>query len=167
MLLFKTATALKSHLVTLYEKGSLGLVPTMGALHKGHTTLVERAAQENEYVVVSIFVNPTQFDNKNDLNNYPQTLNADKSLLKDVLEDIIIFAPSVEEIYQNKIAAKIYDFEGLDSVMEGAFRDDHFNGVGTIVETLLPLVAKKLQVLNTPIKVQPLKKLLSILQILL
>ena len=141
MLLFKTATALKSHLVTLYEKGSLGLVPTMGALHKGHTTLVERAAQENEYVVVSIFVNPTQFDNKNDLNNYPQTLNADKSLLKDVLEDIIIFAPSVEEIYQNKIAAKIYDFEGLDSVMEGAFRDDHFNGVGTIVETLLRLVA--------------------------
>lgn len=141
MLLFKTAAALKSHLSSLHEKGELGLVPTMGALHQGHAALVERAVQENVHVVVSIFVNPTQFDNKNDLDSYPQTLNADINLLKRVSKNIVIFAPTVEEIYQNKVATKTYDFEGLDRVMEGAFRDDHFNGVGTIVETLLRLVA--------------------------
>ena len=141
MLLFKTAAALKSHLSSLHEKGQLGLVPTMGALHQGHAALVERAVQENAHVVVSIFVNPTQFDNKNDLDSYPQTLNADISLLKRVSKNIVIFAPTVEEIYQNKVTTKTYDFEGLDRVMEGAFRDDHFNGVGTIVETLLRLVA--------------------------
>ena len=141
MLLFKTAAALKSHLSSLLEKGQLGLVATMGALHRGHAALVERAVQENVHVVVSIFVNPTQFDNKNDLDSYPQTLKADMELLKGVSKNIVIFAPTVEEIYQNKVAAKTYDFEGLDRVMEGAFRDDHFNGVGTIVETLLRLIA--------------------------
>lgn len=141
MLLFKTAAALKSHLSSLVQKAQLGLVPTMGALHRGHAALVERACRENDEVVVSIFVNPTQFDNENDLNNYPQTLEPDMALLKMVSEDIIIFAPTVAEIYSNKVAAKTYDFEGLDRVMEGAFRSDHFNGVGTIVETLLRLVA--------------------------
>ena len=140
MLLFKTAVALKSHLSSANKDRQLGLVPTMGALHQGHMALVERAVRENEHVVVSIFVNPTQFDNENDLNKYPKTLNADMELLSGVSEDILIFAPSIEEIYQNKVTAKKYDFEGLDKVMEGAFRDDHFNGVGTIVETLLLLV---------------------------
>jgi len=141
MLLFKTAEALKSHLSPLYEKGQIGLVPTMGALHRGHMALVERAVRNNDHVVVSIFVNPTQFDDKNDLDNYPQTLNADMKLLEDVSKSIMIFAPTAAEVYQNNITAKAYDFEGLDRVMEGAFRADHFNGVGTIVETLLRLVA--------------------------
>ncbi|QCX02154.1 pantoate--beta-alanine ligase [Aggregatimonas sangjinii] len=141
MLLFKTAAALKSHLSSLDQKARLGLVPTMGALHRGHAALVERAFRENDFVVVSIFVNPTQFDNENDLNNYPQTLEPDMELLKEISKDIMIFAPTVAEIYSNKVAAKTYDFEGLDRVMEGAFRSDHFNGVGTIVETLLRMVA--------------------------
>ncbi|MDB4292000.1 pantoate--beta-alanine ligase [Maribacter sp.] len=167
MLLFKNAATLKSHISSLYKKEQLGLVPTMGALHQGHAALVERAVRENEYVVVSIFVNPTQFDNKNDLDNYPQTLNADMTLLKGISKDIMIFAPTVAEVYENEVAAKVYDFEGLDRVMEGAFRDNHFNGVGTIVETLLRLVApnnayfgekdfQQLQIIKKMVKLQEL-----------
>jgi len=116
-------------------------VPTMGALHQGHASLVRRANSENNFVVVSIFVNPTQFDNKKDLAKYPKTLDADVQLLKTISEEIIVFAPSIKDIYQHKVIAKSYDFEGLDMVMEGSFRDDHFNGVGTIVEALLRTVA--------------------------
>ncbi len=140
MLLFKTKKELKSHLSTLDEKGQIGFVPTMGALHQGHASLVKKAVQENSLVVVSIFVNPTQFDNKNDLENYPQTLAADMALLKGISKGIVVFAPTIKEIYHNEVTAKTYNFEGLDKVMEGAFRDDHFNGVGTIVETLLRIV---------------------------
>lgn len=136
MLLFKTKKALQSHLSSLDREKNLGFVPTMGALHRGHGELVKRAVIENNYVVVSIFVNPTQFDNKNDLEKYPKTLKADMALLETISEDIFIFTPSISEIYQDKIIAKEYDFDGLDKVMEGAFRGNHFNGVGTIVEAL-------------------------------
>jgi len=113
----------------------------MGALHQGHASLVERAVKENDWVVVSIFVNPTQFNNKKDLEKYPQTLAADLALLKKISSEIVVFAPSVAEIYPDKICSKSYDFDGLDIVMEGAFRAGHFNGVGTIVESLLRIVA--------------------------
>jgi pantoate--beta-alanine ligase len=116
---------------------SLGLVPTMGALHKGHISLIEKANEENDTVIVSIFVNPTQFNNQEDLEKYPKTLKEDIELIKTVSNDIIIYSPSVKEIYQDKITSEKYNFEGLDSVMEGEFRDGHFNGVGTIVEELL------------------------------
>ncbi|MBC6997714.1 pantoate--beta-alanine ligase [Cytophaga sp. FL35] len=140
MLIFRTQKELQNHLNSNPKKNSLGLVPTMGALHNGHLELVRTAVLQNKTVVVSIFVNPTQFDKKEDLEKYPKTFEADKRLLETVSNDLIIFAPSETEIYGNAIESKTYDFDGLDKVMEGAFRDDHFNGVGTIVETLLKLV---------------------------
>ncbi len=136
----QTKEALASLLSSFKKSDSLGLVPTMGALHQGHMALVKKALSENDAVIVSIFVNPTQFNNKEDLEKYPQTIAADMALLKEVSKEICVFAPTVEEIYAEKVETKRYDFEGLDKVMEGAFRDDHFNGVGTIVEALLRLV---------------------------
>jgi pantoate--beta-alanine ligase len=122
------------------KPGTLGLVPTMGALHQGHLSLVRQALSENSRVVVSIFVNPTQFNNPEDLEKYPKTLEADLTLLQSVSEEIIVFAPSVKELYSLDISSKSYSFNGLDKVMEGAFREGHFNGVATIVEILLTLV---------------------------
>ena len=118
----------------------LGLVPTMGALHHGHLALVKKAFSENGQVVVSIFVNPTQFNNAEDLEKYPKTLDEDVALLRQVSSDIIVFAPSVTEIYADHVESNEYDFGGLDKVMEGTYRKGHFNGVGTIVEALLKLV---------------------------
>ena len=140
MLVFKTKKELLDHILNRPKTNTLGLVPTMGALHTGHASLVQKAVIENNIVVVSIFVNPTQFDNKEDLAKYPHTFDADLDLLSKISEDILVFSPSASEVYDNQIEAKKYDFEGLDTVMEGAFRDDHFNGVGTIVEALLLLV---------------------------
>ncbi len=122
------------------EPGMLGLVPTMGALHEGHLSLVRQALSENSRVVVSIFINPTQFNNPEDLKKYPKTLEADMALLQGVSDEIIVFAPTVSELYTQNISSKNYSFNGLDKVMEGAFREGHFNGVATIVEILLDLV---------------------------
>ncbi len=140
MTVIETKKELKSYLSLLDDRKKLGLVPTMGALHKGHLALVKRAFGENDLVVVSIFVNPTQFNNPDDLKKYPKTLKEDTELLKQVSDQIIIFAPSVTEIYNEDVRSKTYDFDGLDNMMEGAFRENHFNGVGTIVETLLRLI---------------------------
>jgi len=140
MVLVRTKKELESLLYSFDKTKGIGLVPTMGALHKGHIALVKRAISENERVIVSIFVNPTQFNNKEDLEKYPQTLNADVALLNEVSDRICVFAPTVKEIYSDKVETNVYDFDGLDTVMEGKFRDDHFNGVGTIVEALLNLV---------------------------
>lgn len=140
MLVINTKKELESRLSFLWGRKGLGLVPTMGALHNGHLALVKKALEENETVVVSIFVNPTQFNNPEDLKKYPKTLNADLTLLRKTSKEIIVFAPSVKEIYAANVNSKSYVFDGLDKVMEGAFRDNHFNGVGTIVEALLTLV---------------------------
>jgi len=140
MLIFRTKKELAGHLSSFYKTSGLGLVPTMGALHSGHESLVKRAVAENDKVVVSIFINPTQFNNKEDLKKYPKTLEADLLLLQKISGDIIIFTPTAKEIYDNKVQSKSYDFEGLDKIMEGAFRDGHFNGVGTIVEAFLHLI---------------------------
>lgn len=140
MLVVTTKRELESRLSSLWGRKGLGLVPTMGALHEGHIALIIRALEENEAVVISIFVNPTQFNTAEDLKKYPKTLNADLALLQEVSKEIIVFAPSVKEIYAAEVHTKSYEFDGLDKVMEGAFRDNHFNGVGTIVEALLTLV---------------------------
>lgn len=138
MLVIQTKKELKDKLsATFLKDKSLGLVPTMGALHQGHLSLIKKAFAENDLVVVSIFVNPTQFNNKQDLEKYPKNLENDVQLISTVSNKIIIYTPSVNEIYQNNIEAEVYDFNGLDTVMEGEFRDNHFNGVGTIVEELL------------------------------
>lgn len=113
---------------------TVGLVPTMGALHQGHASLVERAVKENDIVVVSVFVNPTQFNDKNDLKNYPRTLDADCALLEKIGADIT-FAPSVEEMYPTEDTRQ-FSFAPIDTVMEGACRPGHFNGVAQIVSKL-------------------------------
>jgi len=144
MLVFKTKKELQNHLLSIKaNESSIGMVPTMGALHRGHISLVKKSVSENNITIVSIFVNPTQFDNSDDLKKYPNTLKEDIVLLEQVSSAIIIFSPSALDIYNGNIISKSYNFEGLDKVMEGEFRADHFNGVGTIVETLLTLVMPK------------------------
>ena len=120
---------------------SIGFVPTMGALHKGHLSLVQNALSSSEIVVVSIFINPTQFDNADDLAKYPQDLTNDIQLLKDIDPNIIVFKPSKDSIYEGAVVSKTYNFNGLEKVMEGTFRTGHFNGVATIVELLLKAVS--------------------------
>lgn len=137
MHVFSTIYDLENYFSSTPKKNTIGLVPTMGALHKGHISLVKKAFSENDNVIVSIFVNPTQFDSKEDLKKYPKTLEEDVSLLKTVSNDIVVFAPSAEEIYNGNITSQNYNFGKLEKVMEGEFRDGHFDGVGTIVEKLL------------------------------
>ncbi|MCX7546422.1 pantoate--beta-alanine ligase [Xanthomarina sp. F1114] len=119
---------------------SIGFVPTMGALHDGHLFLVKEALKENQVVVVSIFVNPTQFDNKDDLKKYPRTLDNDVELLESVSKDILIYAPTVADIYNGQTVSEAFDFDGLEFEMEGRFRSGHFDGVGTVVKRLLEIV---------------------------
>ena len=120
------------------QKRSIGLVPTMGALHKGHISLVEKCSKENAITVVSIFVNPTQFNDKKDLERYPRTLEADCQLLENIKVDIV-FAPSVEEIYPEP-DTRTFSYPPTDTVMEGKYRPGHFNGVCQIVSKLFDLV---------------------------
>ena len=141
MLLFRRKKDLIAHLATLKNTStSVGLVPTMGALHEGHLAIVKKAISETKVVVVTIFVNPTQFDNQDDLNKYPDTLDSDLEALKTISEELIVFAPAVTELYSNKISSKEYDFDGLDTTMEGKFRSNHFLGVATVVEKLFSIV---------------------------
>ncbi|WP_297707745.1 pantoate--beta-alanine ligase [uncultured Eudoraea sp.] len=141
MLLFSSKKELIAHLATLKNTSTaVGLVPTMGALHKGHLSLIKKAISETKVVVISVFVNPTQFDNQDDLKNYPNTLDTDLETLKTVSEELIVFAPSVTELYSGNISSKEYDFDGLDTTMEGKFRSDHFLGVATVVEKLFSIV---------------------------
>ncbi len=120
---------------------SFGLVPTMGALHKGHITLIKRALKDNELVIVSIFVNPTQFDNSNDLENYPRTLEKDLLLLKELNANIWVYAPKASDLYRgSSIAAEKYDFGFLEKTMEGISRSDHFQGVATVVQKLFEVL---------------------------
>ncbi|WP_276878516.1 pantoate--beta-alanine ligase [Bacteroides heparinolyticus] len=116
----------------------VGLVPTMGALHAGHASLVKRCVAENDVAVVSVFVNPTQFNDKNDLIKYPRTLEADCRLLEDC-GVAFVFAPSVEEMYPEPDMRQ-FSYAPLDTVMEGAFRPGHFNGVCQIVSKLFDAV---------------------------
>jgi pantoate--beta-alanine ligase len=123
------------------NKQTLGLVPTMGALHKGHLALVEKALKNNNKVVVSIFVNPTQFDNNEDLLKYPRTLERDVELLKTVDEEnILVYAPTVDDVYEGKTASEVFEFDGLEFEMEGKFRNGHFDGVGTVVKRLFEIL---------------------------
>jgi len=139
MLVFAKIKSVQQKIESLKKGTSVGFVPTMGALHQGHLSLIERAKKENDIVVVSIFVNPTQFDKQEDLINYPKTINKDLSLLKSVFCDLV-FAPAAGEIYANNIKSKVFDFDGLEFKMEGKFREGHFNGVGTIVKRLFEIV---------------------------
>lgn len=119
---------------------SIGFVPTMGALHKGHLSLLETALAQNSLVVMSIFVNPTQFNNPEDLAKYPRTLDADVEKIKTVSPEIIVYAPTVDDIYEGKTVSQHFDYDGIENQMEGKFRPGHFDGVGTIVKRLFEIV---------------------------
>lgn len=121
------------------EGKSLGLVPTMGALHEGHLSLVRTALQNTDRVVVSIFVNPTQFNNSDDLEKYPRNIEKDLALLEEI-GDIWVFTPETSQLYGDGIHSEKFDFEGLESVMEGKYRNGHFDGVGTVVKRLFEIV---------------------------
>lgn len=138
MKVIKTNKELQEHLEKLREKGAIGFVPTMGALHSGHLSLVEKAMEENDVVVVSIFVNPTQFNDANDLKRYPRNLEADLKMLETTDCDLV-FAPEPDEIYPEPDTRK-FNFGEMEKVMEGAHRPGHFNGVAQVVSKLFELV---------------------------
>ena len=139
MKVFSTVNGLQSLIRDLHLI-PVGFVPTMGALHEGHLSLVRTATDQSPLVVVSIFVNPTQFNDKNDLKNYPRTIDSDLSMLGKILrESDIVFTPSVEEIYPCE-DNRVFSFGNLDKVMEAKHRPGHFNGVGQVVSRLFDIV---------------------------
>lgn len=139
MHIFPTIADLRAYLRTQRAQGkSVGFVPTMGALHEGHLSLIEASNAQNDLTVCSIFVNPIQFNNPDDLARYPRTLETDCELLQTVGCDAV-FAPSVQEMYPEK-SLLTFDFGDLERVMEGKFRPGHFNGVGVVVSKLFNIV---------------------------
>lgn len=141
MPVFYEKVALIDHLSSIKTTNStIGFVPTMGALHEGHQSLMRQSTIENDRTVVSIFVNPTQFNNPEDLAKYPRNLESDIAKIFSVNSDIIIYAPSVDDIYEGKTLAQSFSFDGLEEKMEGKFRPGHFDGVGTIVKRLFEIV---------------------------
>jgi len=141
MPIFYGKATLKVYLESLKtDNYKIGFVPTMGALHQGHLSLMQRSMAENESTVVSIFVNPTQFNNPEDLAKYPRTLEDDNTKIRELNSEIIIYAPKAEDIYDGIPVSQFFDFDGLENQMEGKYRPGHFNGVGTIVKRLFEIV---------------------------
>tara|TARA_B100000989_G_scaffold114348_1_gene83971 strand:+ start:7173 stop:8084 length:912 start_codon:yes stop_codon:yes gene_type:complete len=126
-------------LIKTKKKNILGLVPTMGSIHRGHISLIKKASELCDDVWVSIFINPTQFNNVKDYKNYPVNLKEDVYQIKKISEKINIFNPSVYDIYGNDVMSNIFNFNGLDSVLDGIHRPGHFNGVATIVKKLFKI----------------------------
>ena len=140
MVIYSQKETLAQALSSVAKNEKIGFVPTMGALHKGHISLVKKALDENNLVVVSIFVNPTQFNNPADLAKYPRTPEDDILLLKKLKGDVIVYLPEVSDLYDASVSAKKYNFGNLENEMEGKHRKGHFDGVGTIVSKLLKIV---------------------------
>ncbi len=139
MLVYAKINLLQEKLASFSPDMTVGFVPTMGALHQGHLSLIKQAKEKNDIVVVSIFVNPTQFDKKEDLDNYPITMDQDMELLRTMGCDIV-FTPSALEMYADGLLSEHFDFGGIEYEMEGAFRKGHFDGVGTVVKRLFQIV---------------------------
>ncbi len=141
MLTFTEKKSLMQHLAKLQNQQlSIGFVPTMGALHIGHLSLVEKSVADNDITVVSIFVNPTQFDNPADLEKYPKNIEKDISLLKPHDSKLIVFTPSINNIYENGLTSESYFFDNLENEMEGKHRKGHFDGVATVVSKLFEII---------------------------
>lgn len=141
MLVFEQKSLLISHLKPILSKNStIGFVPTMGALHDGHLTLIEKSTKNNDFTVVSIFVNPTQFNNATDLEKYPRTLEKDVEKIKTICPNCIVYAPTVEDIYEGNTKSTSFNYDGIEFEMEGKHRPGHFDGVGTIVKKLFEIV---------------------------
>jgi len=141
---FSAKSDLQTYLNPLRKKKKkIGFVPTMGALHKGHLSLVKRALYKSDVCVVSIYVNPTQFNDAKDLEGYPRTVESDIQMLRHLSEDIIVYLPTNEDIYGDAIELNDFNFMGLDKIMEGANRPGHFKGVANVVERLFDAVQPK------------------------
>lgn len=140
MVIFKKAVDIEAYLLNIRQKGAkIGFIPTMGALHSGHVSLLEASRKKGDFTVASIFINPTQFNDKADFDNYPVSIDEDKQLLIDAGCDVL-FLPSVDEVYPANHDTPVYDFGYMDSIMEGAHRPGHFRGVGQVVARLLQIV---------------------------
>jgi pantoate--beta-alanine ligase len=141
MLVFRDISTLQNHLRNLKNNNKIiGFVPTMGALHKGHLSLVKKSISQNDSTVVSIFINPTQFNNVDDLKTYPSDINKDLELLRSISDKIIVFNPESDELYAGDIKPDQFNFNELDRYMEGEFRGNHFAGVATVVSKLFSLI---------------------------
>ncbi|MDT0556467.1 pantoate--beta-alanine ligase [Patiriisocius hiemis] len=140
MKIFYTKAALSKNLKTIKPSKKIGLVPTMGALHKGHLSLIEQSIVDNDHTIVSVFVNPTQFDNVSDLKKYPRTLEEDVNLIKSLNSKVFIFAPEAEDLYGGDVVSRKFNFGAIANEMEGKHRKGHFDGVGTVVSLLLKAV---------------------------
>ena len=141
MLVFRDISTLQNHLNNLKSKEKIiGFIPTMGALHNGHLSLVNKSVSQNDFTVVSIFINPTQFNNVDDLKTYPSDIDKDLELLRSISDKIIVFNPEPNELYSGDIRLDNFNFNGLDKYMEGKFRGDHFVGVATVVSKLFSLI---------------------------
>jgi pantoate--beta-alanine ligase len=141
MLRFRSISALTKYLDKFSDsKAKIGFVPTMGSLHEGHLSLIDKSIHKSTITVVSIFLNPTQFNDCKDLEEYPVDHNADFRILKVYDDQLILFVPDIKEIYGNNIKTKKFSFCGLDKYMEGSSRGNHFNGVMTVVERLFEIV---------------------------
>lgn len=172
MEVLKNKNSLRAYIERNREMGkTIGFAPTMGALHKGHLALYETADKENDLVISSIFVNPTQFNNAEDLAKYPRTISHDIELLEKTGWVDAVYIPNVEDIYPNSTKSRHYDFNGLENEMEGKSRPGHFDGVGTVVEELfkqvrphnayfgekdfqqLAIIRKLVEILKLPVKI--------------
>jgi len=122
------------------QNATVGFVPTMGALHHGHLSLMDFALSENDLVVISIFVNPTQFNNTSDFDTYPRTVESDLEKLKSYTENVLVFLPEIDDIYPNGLVSHPFDFGGIENEMEGKFRPGHFDGVGTVLKSFFNLI---------------------------
>jgi len=141
MLVFRDNSTLQNHLKNLKNNNKIiGFVPTMGALHNGHLSLVKKSIFQNDLTVVSIFINPTQFNNIDDLKTYPSDIDKDLELLRSISDKIIVFTPEPDELYAGDIRLEKFNFNGLDRYMEGEFRGNHFVGVATVVSKLFRLI---------------------------
>lgn len=141
MEIFYDSISLQNYINRQKEMGkTIGFAPTMGALHNGHLSLYEAARPENDIVLSSIFINPTQFNNASDLQKYPKNTDADVEILKKSALVDAVYIPSIEDIYPEKTESHTYDFGGIENEMEGEFREGHFDGVGTVVEKLFQQV---------------------------
>ena len=117
----------------------IGLVPTMGSLHMGHLSLIEVAKRKSDFVWVTIFINPTQFNDVNDFKSYPKEIDGDIKKIRSISKEINIFIPSVNEMYPENISLEKFNFGDIDNILEGKFRPNHFNGVATIVKKLFEI----------------------------
>ena len=135
-MLFKNSLSLNNYINNL-PKGPIGLVPTMGSIHKGHLKIIRKSLNENLYTIVSIFVNPTQFDEFEDYINYPRDIKADIKILNSINKNILVYTPKSSDLYGDNVQHDLFNFDGLDSIMEGSIRKNHFDGVATVVKKLI------------------------------